>query len=65
MAKPPELLMRAPTTMNLLELKNGRIELSDVLVQHVIEVNTCKQTETQLTSLQEWVKKQFEVSQSN
>lgn len=65
MAKPPELLMRDPTTMNLLELKNGRIELSDVLVQHVIEVNTCKQTETQLTSLQEWVKKQFEVSQSD
>lgn len=57
--------MKAPTTMDLLELKNGRIELSDVLVQHVIEVNTCKQTETQLTSLQEWVKKQFEVSQSN
>jgi len=51
--------------MNLLELKNGRIELSDVLVQHVIEVNTCKQTETQLTSLQEWVKKQSEVSQSD
>lgn len=65
MAKPPELLMKAPTTMDLLELKNGRIELSDVLVQHVIEVNTCKQTEMQLTSLQEWVKKQFEVSQSN
>jgi hypothetical protein len=57
--------MRAPMTMNLLELKNGRIELSDVLVQHVIEVNTCKQTETQLTSLQEWVKKQSEVSQSD
>lgn len=56
--------MKAPTTMDLLELKNGRIELSDVLVQHVIEVNTCKQTETQLISLQEWVKKQFEVSQS-
>ena len=65
MANPPELLMRSPTTMDLLELKNGRIELSDVLVQHVIEVNTCKQTETQLTSLQEWVKKQFEVSQSD
>lgn len=64
MANPPEILMRSPTTMNLLELKNGRIELSDVLVQHVIEVNTCKQTETQLISLQEWVKKQFEVSQS-
>lgn len=54
--------MKSPTKMSHLELKNGRIHLSDVLVQHVIEVNTCKQTETQLESLQEWVLKQYDVS---
>lgn len=64
MPKPPEVLMKSPTKMSHLELKNGRIHLSDVLVQHVIEVNTCKQTETQLESLQEWVLKQYTINQA-
>ena len=53
--KPPEILMRPPTSITTFKIKQENVKLSDVILQHNVESTVCKQTEQQLKSLQDWV----------
>ena len=53
--KPPETLMRPPTSITTFKIKQENVKLSDVILQHNVESTMCKQTEQQLKSLQDWV----------
>ena len=53
--KPPEILMRPPTSIATFKIKQENVKLSDVILQHNVESTVCKQTEQQLKSLQDWV----------
>lgn len=62
---PPAVLMSQPILLQSLSLKPAPpatiVTLRDIAAQHIEETIACKNTETQLLSLQQWLNEQLKL----